>query len=81
MPSARSDTKQHKKGEGCSLEGRAAPMKESLSRMFDPKLLPSRREPERRTGTAELFRALEEAGRRSSEVAQVIKQALSEAQS
>lgn len=46
MPSARSDIKQHKKGEGCSLEGGAAPMEESLGRMFDPKLLPSRREPE-----------------------------------
>lgn len=76
MPGARSDTKQHKKGEGCSLEGGAAPMEESLSRMFDPKLLPSRREPERRTGTAELFRAWRKPGGGVQ-----IKQALGEAQS
>lgn len=57
MPSACADTKQHKEGEGCSLEGGAAPMEEYLIRMFDPKLLVSRGEPERRTATAEPVRA------------------------
>lgn len=43
MPSVCFDTKQHKKGEEFSLEGGSAPMEESPSRMFDPKLIPSRR--------------------------------------
>lgn len=51
MPSACFDTKQHKKGEGFSMESGSAPIEESLSRMFDLKLIPSRTEPQRWTGT------------------------------